>query len=141
MSAPDSELDKHLRALFGSLDTRADFDCRLMERLGAESQAHATERTMQALQQEHARYRRTVSELQSGRRSMLRLLTLDALGIAVLLVVVAVAIWAHVSRDVMDISRHYGLYMAMLPALLIAAVPLLGMWAEQTRRPMRLPLG
>lgn len=141
MSAPDSELDKHLQALFGSLDTRADFDGRLMARLRAEPQAHATERTLQALQQEHARYRRTVAELQSGRRSLLRLLTLDTLGIAVLLVVVVVAIWAHLGRQVMDISRHYGLYMAMLPALLIAVVPLLGMWAEQARRPMRPLLG
>ena len=141
MSAPDSELDKHLRVLFGSLDTGADFDARLMARLRAESQPHATGRTLQALQQEHARYRRTVSELQSGRRSLLRLLTLDMLGIALLLVVVVVAIWAHLSREVTDISRHYGLYIATLPALLIAAVPLLGMWAEQARRPMRRLLG
>ncbi len=77
MSTPDSELDKHLQALFGGLDTGADFDARLMARLRAESQINATARAMRARQQERARYRRALSELQGRRRSMLRLLTLD----------------------------------------------------------------
>ena len=138
MSTPDSELDKRLRALFGGLDTGADFDARLMARLRAESQINATERAMRARQQERARYRRALLELQSWRRSMLRLLTLDTLGIALLLVVAVVTAWPHLSRDVMDISRQYGPYIATLLGVLIAAVPLLGMWAEQTRRPIRL---
>jgi hypothetical protein len=137
MSTPDSELDRHLQALFGGLDTRADFDARLMTRLRAESQAEANERAMR-VKQERARYRRAVLELQSWRRSMLRLLTLDTLGIGLLLVVAVVAAWPHVSRNVMGISRQYGPYIAMLLGILIAAVPLLGMWAEQTRRPIRL---
>ena len=138
MSTPDSELDKHLRALFGGLDTRADFDARLMARLRAESQTDATGRAMRARQRERARYRRAVLELQSWRRSMLRLLTLDTLGIAFLLLVAVVTAWPRLSRDVMDISRQYGPYIAMLLGILIAAVPLLGMWAEQSRRPIRL---
>ena len=91
MSTPDFELDKQLRALFGGLDTRPDFDARLMARLRAESQTDATERVMQARQRERARYRRAVSELRSWRRSALRLLTLDTLGIALLLAVAVVA--------------------------------------------------
>ena len=138
MSTPDSELDKRLRALFGGLDTGADFDARLMARLRAESQMDPTERAMRARQQERARYRRALFELQNWRRSMLRLLTLDALGIALLLVVAVVTAWPHLRRDVMDISRQYGPYIVMLLSVLIAAVPLLGMWAEQTRRPIRL---
>ena len=138
MSTPDSELDKHLRALFGGLDTGADFDARLMARLRAESQVGATERAMLARQQEQARYRRALSELQNWRRSTLRLLTLDALGIALLLVVAVVTAWPHLSRDVMDISRQYGPYLVTLLGILIAAVPLLGMWAEHSRRPIRL---
>src|SRR5205807_10484836 len=98
MSTPDSELYKHLRALFGGLDTGADFDARLMARLRAESQVGATERAMLARQQEQARYRRALSELQNWRRSTLRLLTLDALGIALLLVVAVVTCWPHPSR-------------------------------------------
>ena len=138
MSTPDFELDKHLRALFGGLDTRPDFDARLMARLRAESQADATERMMRARQQESARYRRAVLELQGWRRSMLRLLTLDTLGIGLLLVIAVVAAWPHLSRNVTDISRQYGPYIAMLLGIVIAAVPVLGMWAEQTRRPIRL---
>jgi hypothetical protein len=138
MSTPNSELDKHLQALFGGLDTRADFDARLMARLRAESQTAATERAMRTREQERARYRRAVLELQTWRRSMLRMLTLDTLGIALLLVAAIVTAWPHVRQDVMDISRQYAPYIAMSLGILIAAVPLLAMWAEQTRRPVRL---
>jgi hypothetical protein len=138
MSSPNSELDKHLQALFGGLDTRADFDARLMARLRAESQTAATERATRTREQERARYRRAVSELQIWRRSMLRMLTLDTLGIALLLVAAIVTAWPHVRQDVMDISRQYAPYIAMSLGILIAAVPLLAMWAEQARRPVRL---
>ena len=138
MSTPDNELDKHLQALFAGLDTRADFEARLMARLRAESHAGATERAMRARQQEQARYRSAVLELQSWRRSMLRLLTLDTLGIALLLVVAVATVWPRFGPDVMDILRHYGPYIVTLLAVLIAAVPLIGMWAEQTRKPVRL---
>jgi len=134
MSTPDSELDTHLKALFGGLDTRSDFDARLMARLRAEAQTSATERAMRARQQERARYRRAVVEVQSWRRWMLRLLTLDTLGIALLLVVAAVTAWPHISSDVLSIFRQYGPYIVMLLGALIAAVPVVGMWAEQNSR-------
>jgi hypothetical protein len=137
MSTPDSELDRHLQALFRGLDTGPDFDARLMARLRAESQTDATGRVARA-QQERARYRRAVLELRSSRRSMLRLLTLDTLGIALLLVVAVVTAGPRLSRDVMDIWSQYGPYIAMLLGILIAAVPLAGMWAEQTGRSIRL---
>ena len=138
MSTPKSELDKHLQALFGGLDTRADFDARLMARLRAESQTTATERAVRTRERERARYRRAVSELQIWRRSMLRMLTLDALGIALLLVAAVVTAWPHVSQGVTEISRQYAPYIVLSVGVLIAAVPLLGMWAEQTRRSVRL---
>jgi len=135
MSAPESELDKHLRALFGDLDTSADFEVRLMARLRAEPQTDATERAKR--QQEQARYLSAVSELQSWRRSMLRILTLDTLGIAFLLTVGVVTSWPYI-KDVFDVARQYGPYLAIWVGILIAAVPVLGIWAEQTRRPIRL---
>jgi len=138
MSTPDSELDKHLQALFGGLDTGADFDARLMARLRAESQTDAIERVKRARQQERARYRRAVLELQSWRRSTLRLLTLDTLGIALLLVVALVAAWPHFGRDIVEISRHYGPYIVTSLGILIAAVPLLGVWAERSHRSIQL---
>jgi len=69
---------------------------------------------------------------------MLRLLTLDTLGIALLLAVAVVTARPHFSWNVTDIWRQYGLYIAALLSVLIGAVPLLGMWAELARRPMRL---
>lgn len=138
MSTPDPKLDQHLQALFGDLDTGADFEARLVTRLRAESQLDATEQARRALQQERARHQRAVSELQSWRRSMLRLFTLDALGIAALLVMASVAAWPLFSRPVMDISRQYGPYILMLLSILIASVPVLVMWVEEPRRPIRL---
>jgi hypothetical protein len=138
MSNPDSELDKRLRALFGGLDTGADFDARFVSRLRVESQAATAERAVRARHRERERYRKAQLELQRWRRSMLRLLTLDTLGITFLLVAAIVVAWPHLSRDVIDTSRQYGPYVATLLALVIAAVPLLGTWADQTRRPIGL---
>lgn len=138
MSKPDSNLDQHLQALFGDLDTGADFDARFTARLRAESQLDATERARRARQLERTRHQRKVWELQSWRRSMLRLLALDTLGIAALLVVGIVTAWPLFSGDVVDISRQFGPYILMFVSILIAAVPLLIVWAEQTRRPIRL---
>ena len=137
MSTRESQLDKHLEALFGGLDTAADFDARLMARLRAESQTDAGERAIRARQQERERYRTALLALQSWRRSVLRLLTLDTLGIAFLLVVAVVTAWPRLN-DVLDISRQYGPYLATLLGVLIAVVPLMGMRAEQTRRPFGL---
>jgi len=133
----DSQVDKHLEALFGGLDTAADFDTRLMARLRVESQTDAAERAIRA-QQERLRYRRAQLELQSWRRSMLRLLTLDTLGIAVLLAVAIVTAWPHLDRDVLDSSRLYGPYIATLLGVVVATVPLVGTWVERTRGPVSL---
>ena len=138
MSNPDSEVDEHLRTLFGGLDTGTDFDARLMAHLRTESQADTAERAAQARHQERERYQEVLLELQSWRQSTLRLLTLDTLGISFLLVVAVGLAWPHLSRDLMDIWRQYGPYIATLLSVVIAAVPLLGMWVEQSRKPIRL---
>ena len=108
-----------------------------MARLRVESQREATQRAMR-VQQERARYRRAVLELQSWRQRTLRLLTLDTVGVALLLLVALITAGPHLSPAVMDTARQYGLYIALLLAILIAAVPLWGMWAEQNRRALRL---
>jgi hypothetical protein len=138
VSTPDSKLDKHLAALFGGLDTRADFDARLMARLRAASQTDAAEETMRARERELTRHRRAVLELQSRRRLTMGLLALDALGISLLLIVAVITAWSRVGGEVIGISRHYGPYIALWLAVLIAGLPLLGMWSEQTRSPSRL---
>jgi len=134
----DSELDKHLHALFGGLDTGTDFEARLRAHLRTESQADAAGRALRAQHQERDRYRKELLELTSWRRSAVRLLTLDTLGISFLLVVAVAMAWPHIGRDVVDISRQYGPYIATLLGLLIAAVPIVGMWSERTRSSIRL---
>jgi hypothetical protein len=138
MSTPVPELDRQLLALFGGLDTGTDFDARLMARLQAESQADTAQRVIRARQEERERHRKALFGLQSWRRSMLRLLTLDTLGITLLLVVALLTAWPHLNRNVLNIPLQYGLHMATLIGLLLAAVPVVGMWSEQTRRPVRL---
>jgi len=138
MSNPDSELDRRLQALFGGLDTGTDFDVRLMARLRVESQTDPAERAIRVRQEERERYRKALLGLQSWRRSMLRLLTLDTLGITLLMVVAVVTAWPDLNRDVLNISLQYGPYIATLLGVLLAAVPVVAMWAEQTRRPIRL---
>jgi len=61
----------------------------------------------------------------------------DTLGIPFLLTVGIVASWPYI-KDVFDVARQYGPYLAILVGILIAAVPVLGIWAEQTGRPIRL---
>jgi hypothetical protein len=109
-----------------------------MARLRVESQTDAAERAVRARQKEHERYRNTLLELQTWRRSMLRLLTLDTLGITFLLVVAVVTVWPHLNRNVLDIARHYSPYIVTLVGLVLAAVPLVGDWARRTGEPIRL---
>jgi hypothetical protein len=124
MSTPDSKLDERLQALLRGLDVGPDFDARLMARLQAESQADGVERAMRARQWESERHARALSDLKSWRRSMLRLLTLDTLGIGLLLVVAVVTAWPHLNPQVMDGLRQYGLHIATSLGVLLAAVPL-----------------
>jgi cation transport ATPase len=138
MSTRDSQLDERLQALFRGLDTAPDFDARLMARLRAESQTDAAERASRARQQERERHGRALLDLQSWRRSMLRLLALDTLGIAFLLVVAVVTAWPHLNPQAMDSLRQYGPHIATLLCVLLAAVPLVGAWAEWYRSPIRL---
>jgi hypothetical protein len=135
MSTRSSKLDERLQILFRGLDTGPDFDARLMARLQAESQIDVVERALRARQQERERHRRALTDLQIWRRSMLRLLTLDTLGIGSLLVVAFVTAWPPLNPQVMDGLRHYGPYIVTLLGVLLAAVPVVGMWAERDRSP------
>ena len=138
MSTRDLKLDQRLQVLFRGLDAGPDFDARLMARLRAESQTDDVERVMRARQQEQERHGRALSDLQSWRSSMLRLLTLDTLGIGFLLVVAVVTAWPHLNLQVLGGLRQYGPYIVTSLGVLLAAVPLVGMWAERYGSPMRL---
>jgi len=124
MSTRDSKLDERLLALFRGLDAGPDFDARLMARLRTESQTDGIARATRARQQESVRHARALSDLQSWRRSMLRLLTLDTLGIGLLLVVAVVTAWPHLDPQVMDGLRQYGLPIVASLGVLLAAAAL-----------------
>jgi len=124
MSTRDSKLDERLLALFRGLDVGPDFDARLMARLRTESQTDGRERATRARRQESVRHARALSDLQSWRRSMLRLLTLDTLGIGLLLVVAVVTAWPHLDPQVMDGLRQYGLPIVASLGVLLAAAAL-----------------
>ena len=130
MSTREEKLDEQLHQLFGRLDVGPDFDARLLARLRAESQTDEIERATHARQQERQRHARALSDLQRWRRSMLRLLTLDTVGIVLLLVVAVVAAWPHLNPQVMDGLRPYSLQIATTLGLLLAAVPL---WMNRPR--------
>ena len=135
MSTQDLKLDQRLQVLFRGLDPGPDFDARLMSRLRAESQTDGVERVLRARQEEQKRHGRALSDLQSWRRSMLRLLTLDTLGIGFLLAVAVITAWPHLNPQILDGLPQYGLRIATSLSVLLAAVPLVGMWAERYRGP------
>lgn len=124
MSTRDSELDERLKVLFRGLNAGSDFDARLMARLQAESRTGEIERARRVRQQENERHARALADLLSWRHSMLRLLTLDTLGIGLLLVVAVVTAWPHLNLQVMEGLRQYGLHIATTLGILLAAVPL-----------------
>ena len=130
MNTPDSRLDERLKVLFGGLDAGPDFEARLMARLQAESQTDGKERAMRARRQENERHARALSDLMSWRHSMLRLLTLDTLGIGLLLVVAVVMAWPYLNPQLMGGLSQYGLDVFAMVVVLLAAAPL---WMNRTR--------
>lgn len=138
MSTPDSDLDQRLQRLFRGLDASPDFDARLMARLHAEARTDAVERAMRAREQERERYGRALSDLQIWRRSMLRLLTLDTSGVGLLLVVAVGSVWPHLNPQVVEGLRQYAPYIATWVGVVLAVLPVVGIWAERHRGPIGL---
>lgn len=136
MNTRDTQLDERLQRLFRDLDAAPDFDARLMARLRTESQTDTAERMMRAREQERERHEKALLQLRSQRRSTLRLMTFDTVGIACLLMVAVAAVWPQVGPQIMDGLRQYGPQITTLLGVLAAAVPLVGMWVEQHRRPI-----
>ena len=89
-------------------------------------------------QQESERYARALSDLQSWRRSMLRLLTLDTSGVGLLLVVAVVRPGRISIRKSMEGLRQYAPYIATSVGVVLAVLPVVGIWAERHRGPIGL---
>jgi hypothetical protein len=122
----ERQLDEALYALFADMDITAGFDAGVLVRLRADSQSEFAVRVNSARQRERERYRIARSELQNLFRSSLRMLALDGLGIAYLLVVSAVAVWRHWDSQFIETISDYYPYIAALLGILIAVVPLVG---------------
>jgi hypothetical protein len=133
MSTPDSDLDQRLQLLFRGFDASPDFDARLMARLQAEARTDAVERAMRAREQERERHGRALSEARLWRRSMLRLMTLDVLGVGLLLVVAAVSVWPRLDPQVAEGLRQFAPYIVSCVAVVLGVVPLRGIWGERYR--------
>ena len=138
MSTPHSQLDARLQALFGGIDTKPDFEVRLLARLHAESQPNSAERIVRARQEEQERHRSALRQLKGGRLSMLRALTLDAIAIAFPLVMILVSAWRHFRPQVVENLIASGPHIATLLGLLIAVLPLIAMRIERHRRPLEM---
>jgi hypothetical protein len=86
MTEPE-KLDQHLAALFARLDTRPDFNARLLARLHVEAQKDALAAANRARREEEARYRAARRELRTTRhwKNVLgRLLSGECFGVSTL---------------------------------------------------------
>ncbi len=120
----ERHLDDALFALFADVNITSEFDAGVLVRLRADSQSEFTERANRARQREREHYRIARSELQKLFRSSLRMLALDGLGIAYLLVVGAVAVWRHWDSQIIGMISDYYPYISALLGILVAVVPL-----------------
>ncbi|HZO21211.1 MAG TPA: hypothetical protein VFB37_01820 [Steroidobacteraceae bacterium] len=99
MSFPDSadpaSFDERLSRAFAGLDVSSDFDALLTARLARESEQDFAQRLHLARQLELERYRnaRFHASWRQEARALLRLLTSETAGVAVLIVLVGSAVW------------------------------------------------
>ncbi len=126
MTTPESDIHQRLQTLFRGLDAAPDFDARLMLRLRTEGADRLGGAGAAARRREQERHSKSVRELGSWRRSMLRLLTFDTLAIGGALVVASVAAWPHVGPLVVFGLRQYGVGPSSYRS---------GFWLQQCRSP------
>jgi len=115
-------LDTKLAALFSGLDTRADFNARLLERLHKEI-AEEARRAEEALRLEQLRHRIATRELRSSRQwkqAFGRYVNLETVGIGALAGLLITTTWSadQIRQVVPAIATALGLLLAVAPVLL-----------------------
>jgi hypothetical protein len=90
-------MDQRLSALFSRLDTRLEFNARLLDRLHQEVTQDARERARQARELEQLRHgvvRRELLGWRGWTRAVSRIVTLETVGLGVLAVSVIASAWS-----------------------------------------------
>lgn len=139
MNNRENGLDEALDALFRDLDITPGFNVNVLARLHTGRQLDFIEQANRSRQLERARYSLALREAETLRRAKLRLLTLDGIGIACLLIIITVAAGRNFEFRVDEIISAYYPYVAVLLGILIAAVPLIGMAAERDQPTADVP--
>jgi uncharacterized membrane protein YcjF (UPF0283 family) len=115
-------MDQRLSALFSGLDTRPEFNARLLDRLHLEVTRDAEERAQQARQLEQLRYGVAKQELLSWRRwtrAVSRFVTLETVGIGVLAASVITSAWSaeQLRQFVPVLVTAVGVLLALAPVI------------------------
>jgi hypothetical protein len=115
-------LDAKLAALFSGLDTRADFNARLLERLHREI-AEEAQRAEEALRLEQLRHRVATRELRSSRQwkqAFGRYVNLETVGIGTLAGLLITTTWSadQIRQVIPAVATALGLLLAVAPVLL-----------------------
>jgi hypothetical protein len=120
MTDDPKDLDRLLTAVFGNLDTRPDFNTRLMERVRSESLNDAARTALLATQHEQLRYGAAKRELLSWQwlvQSIAKVVTLDRIGIAALAAGAIATTWSpqELRQVLPEIVTAVGLLAALSP--------------------------
>ena len=126
MTTPGPSLDARLATLLQGLDTSADFDARVMSRVRVESTAVAAEEFRHALLLESTRYGAARRQL-SWRTRLRRAVTLDTVGISVLALFGAEAIWAGLPPQIAEFLRQYAPEILTAIGVLLAVAPIIAL--------------
>ena len=115
-------MDQRLSALFSGLDTRPEFNARLLDRLHLEVTRDAEERAQQARQLEQLRYGVAKQELRSWHRwtqAISRFVTLETVGIGVLAASVITSAWSaeQLRQFVPVLVTAVGVLLALAPVI------------------------
>ncbi len=116
-------VDQRLAAMFDRIDTRPDFNARLLDRLQREVTQDAEERAKQARQLEQLRYGVAKQELLSWRRwahAVSRIVTLERVGIVVLAASVITSAWS------VEQIRQFAPLLVTAVGALLALAPVIG---------------
>ena len=115
-------MDQRLSALFSRLDTRPEFNARLLDRLHQEVTRDARERARQARELEQLRHgvvRRELLGWRGWTRAVSRIVTLETVGLGVLAASVIASAWS--SEQI----RQFAPVLVTAVGVLLALVPVI----------------
>jgi hypothetical protein len=114
----NDRIDQDLSALFRGLDTRPQFNARLLDRLNEEIAQEAL-RTEQARRSEQLRHRIAQRELHPWKQALGRWVTLETVGIGALAVLLVTSAWSaeQIRAALPIVVTALGVALAVAPVL------------------------